>query len=322
MTSDDHPRIAYDVFERHVVAGRISRNDEDLHEVLEGLRPDLVIFDNRGRTAQVRFAASLGARVIYIATQKHFLRRTLRPQRLWNIHELWVVQRRFRPGPSRLPVLQRACVALSPGLRFRNFDAILPEPCEQRAAELRAKLKLDGMPYVVFAAGGGGYHHEGRPVAEVFGEAAMRAARDRGVRSVLVMGPLYHGQGYAAPGVTTIESLSPPEMIDLLNGAELVACGGGGIAAQTLTLGRPCVVTPVGGPDQPERVARCGSAGLLEPSPLHAVSLTNRVVALHDDVDRRLAIAERIRSCGFTNGLPAAVQRFEVLLQERGFRPS
>jgi hypothetical protein len=306
LTSEDHPHFEHDVFERHTIPGKVSRNVAAVNAVLRATMPRVAIFDNRGQTQQIAFAHRLGIRTLYIATQPQFLRRAFRVRRLRHLDQLWIAQRRFGRAEPALRWSERVRLALAGGPAVHFVDSVFPEPPEN-SDDLRAKLGLASEPYALFVPGGGGYESGGRPVSEIFAEAAQRVHAAQAIRCVLVMGPLYTRPAPELPGVTVVGALPPKEMIGLISEARITACGGGGISGQVLGQGCICVAAPTGGPDQPERIRLLAEQGLLEPSGLDAQEIAERTVALLSDAPRCRAMRARIDACGFRSGLPAAL---------------
>lgn len=300
-------------FPCHVVEGGLSQNVEGGNQALRRIRPDVLVLDNRGRTPTLECASELGTRTVFIATQLPFLEKIFRSRRLLFIDQLWIVQRRFGPGASPLGWRQRLRLVLGRRPSAHYLDSIFPEPKAERARELRNALGLGDASYAVFVAGGGGYEQEGRPVPEIFAEAAAGVQRATGIACVAVMGPLHPGPVPDLPGVHAVKSLDPEAIIDLFQGASVVACGGGGIAGQALANRCVCVAAPAGGPDQPERIKECAEAGLLVASPLDAGAIASRVQGLLVDETRRREIRSRIEGCGFRNGVPIALDLLERL---------
>ena len=321
LTAADHRDLGFDAFERHVVPGRVSRNDAAVLDVLQRTRPDVVIFDNRGSTTSIVNSARLGARTVYIAPAAQLLKRAFRLRRLRRLDQLWLVQRRFGPEPATLSGSERVRVALARGPEIHFFDSIFPEVEPARRARLLSELELDAGRYALFSAGGGGTAHEGRPVPEIFADAAGRVHRATGIPCVAVMGPLYSGHTPPQEGVTLVPSLAPPKMIDLLSAAEVVACGGGDVVAQALALERLCVVASTGGPDQPERIRACARAGLVQPAPIEAAAIAEGVITLLQETQRRERIRSALAASGLRNGLPRALDALGSLLVRAGETP-
>jgi hypothetical protein len=313
LTDEQHVRLPSDDFERHTVTGRVSRNVASVNRLLRDLAPDLVVFDGRGQGAQIACASRAGARTVYIAAIPTMRRRVFRWSRLWRLDQIWIRRDIVDPrGDFTLGERLRLRLAARPEAHF--IQAISPVPDAARLGALRHRLGLGEDPYLLFAPGGGGWQHEGRPVPEFFAEAAGRVHEATGRPCVAVMGPLYEGRPAGAAGVILVPALSPHEMIDLVSGAHLVACGGGGLMGQALATGRICVAAPAGGADQPGRIRRCEEAALLAASPLAADAIAQRVLGLLEDGERRAAFRQCIERSGLGNGLPHAVALLEGLL--------
>lgn len=297
-----------ETFRVYPVEQGLSRNQAAAIDVLERTRPQVLVLDNQGRTPILAAAARLGTRTVFICDHDVFFDALFRSRRLWYIHQLWIVQRRFGREAHVLPWQRRLRLALLPGPSVHELDAILPEPGPGEEAALRAELGLVDGPYLLFAAGGGGYRHGGRPVSEIFAEAAEQVHAATGLPCVVVLGPLHPGAAPAPRGVQVVRSLAPERMIALIDGAAVVACGGGSLTSQALARRRACVSVPTGGADQPLRIASCAADGLLEASPLEAKAMAERVCALAKDSGRREAMRRRVEACGFRNGVPQALE--------------
>ena len=301
-------------FAHHRVEGGASRNPDGIDEVLRRTRPDVAIFDGWGRTSTLALARELGARTVFMAANDLALRRLFRSRRLRFVDQLWIVQSRLGATRPLLSRRWRLRLALSRRPALHVFDAIFPEPDPIRAKDLRRTIGLPDDRYALLCAGGGGTVHAGRPVPEIFAEAAGRVREETGMATVLVQGPLYEGDAPPPPGVLVVKSLEPEQMIDLLAGAEVIACGGGDIIAQALANERPCVAADAGGLDQPDRIRGFAEAGLIEASPLDACELADRMSRLARDADHRGALGERVAASGLRNRVTDALDCLEPLL--------
>jgi hypothetical protein len=240
-------------------------------------------------------------------------RRVFRWSRLRRLDQVWLRRDIVDPGGG-LTVSERLRLLLAARPRVHFVPTVFPEPRAARLAELRRRLGLGDEPYLLFAPGGGGWRHEGRPVSDLFVVAAGRVHEASRRACVVVAGPLHEQPATTRPGVIGVPSLSPEEMVDLVAGAELVVCGGGDLLGHALATGRACVATPAGGADQPERIGRCERAGLVVASPLSAAALAASALALLDDGDRRAGLQRTIAEAGLHNGLPRALALIEELL--------
>jgi UDP-N-acetylglucosamine:LPS N-acetylglucosamine transferase len=138
------------------------------------------------------------------------------------------------------------------------------------------------------------------------------------MHAVLVSGPLHAGDAQAPPGVTLLRELEPAAMVDLIAGAEVVASSGGGLLGWVLSLGRPCVATPMPTEDQRQRTDACRKDGTAWVVDGRADALADGVLALARDARRRTELTQRLAERGPRNALPRCVELLEQLARERG----
>src|ERR1700735_5521245 len=92
-------------------------------ELIEKWRPDVVIFDNAGRTAQLRAARRSGARVVYISARRRQRRKAFRWHWMRLIDEHWIAYPEFIAGS--LGLLERFKLGLAGRPVVRYLDVIL-----------------------------------------------------------------------------------------------------------------------------------------------------------------------------------------------------
>jgi UDP-N-acetylglucosamine:LPS N-acetylglucosamine transferase len=117
--------------------------------------------------------------------------------------------------------------------------------------------------------------------------------------------------------VRALREQDPAAMVDLISGAEVVVSSGGGGLGWVLSLGRPCVATPMPTGDQQQRTDACRAEGTALVVDGSAEALAAGVVALAQDAARREALAERVAARAPRNHLPRCVELLEALLRER-----
>lgn len=305
------PRLPGDAFQRAPLARGAAQADA-LAAILARLRPHLVVTNNRGRPSELAHARARGAAVVAIFSTAR-RSRARRLDVLRKVDQLWIVpgEGRAARGPSRFALW----LAGRPHCEIVETLHPLADPA--RAAARRASLGFDGAPYVLFAPGGGGWPLEGRPAGDVFGAAAARVA-SAGGRAVVVAGPLHRGARAADAGVTWIEDVAPEAMVDLVSGAAVVVCAGGGLLGQVLSLGRACVTTPLPAADQRQRTDACRAAGTALVVEGTEAALAAGALALLGDAARRAALVRRLAEIGPRNALPRCVELLEGLLQRAG----
>lgn len=315
VTDRGNPRFPHDPFERHGLDGSASRDIATLGRVLREMEPDVVVFDNAGRTAQLAGARASGAATVFLSSRRETLWKGFRLRRLARLDQLWLVLPPFDRDP--LSASQRLKARLAWRTELRVFDTLFPPSRTERRAALRRRLGIDGAPYALFASGGGGWSEGGRPTAEIWLDAARRVHAATGARCVAVMGPLYAGAAEGGADVVTLPSLAPAELCDLAHDAELLAIGGGSLLAQALALGRPCVASPAGGPDQARRIASCSRGGLVEAAATDPEAIARAVIGLWRDPERRGALRARAAEARVANALPQALEALARLLDRR-----
>jgi hypothetical protein len=305
------PRLAGDDFPR-VELPRDGAQGEALDAILARLRPHCLVTNNRGRQRELERARARGAAVVAIfSTERRSRARRLDVLR--SVDQIWVVPGEGRDG-ARLPSRVARWIAGSPHCEV--VETLHPPVDPTRAAKRRAALGLEGERYALFAPGGGGWSIDGRLAADVFADAAARAAR-AGTRSVLVAGPLHRGTREPQPGVLTLAEVEPEAMVDLASEAEIVVCAGGGLLGWAQALGRPCVATPMPCGDQRQRTAACRAQGTALVVGSTADALAEGAQLLLGDAERRRALRERLAAVGPRNALARCVALLEPLLRQR-----
>src|SRR5438477_9575621 len=87
-------------------------------------RPDVVVFDNAGRTRQLRAAHAAGARVIFVSSRPRQRRKAFRLRWMGLIDEHWIAWPEFMAG-SLTPV-ERLKLRLRRRPRVRFVDTLVP----------------------------------------------------------------------------------------------------------------------------------------------------------------------------------------------------
>jgi hypothetical protein len=175
-------------------------------------------------------------------------------------------------------------------------------------------------PFALFVPGGGGYRVEGRLVGDLYFEAAERLHAATGLAGLTLPGPLYRGElrtGTPAGARTAVlAEAGLAELIPLLRRAAIVICNGGsGTLHQALACGAACVAAPLGGDDQPARIAAYAAAGLIHAASPTATALAERAAGLLAP-EVRGAVQSRVAALGVVNGLPRMLDALEALLPE------
>jgi glycosyltransferase involved in cell wall biosynthesis len=284
--------------------------------ILRDWRPDVVIFDNAGRTSQLRAAARGGAKVIYISARRRQRNKAFRPGWMRVIDEHWIAYPRFVAGG--LGWLERLKLRLLRRPQVRYLDVILARPAAA-AGSVAARLGCTADGYVLLVPGGGTGHPGAADATERF-LAAARALAASGTDTVLVAaaaGAPAAGDpaaGDPVPGAPAapLSRLRLPgplpqgDLAELMRGARLIIANGGSTLLQAIACGRPCIGVPIAD-DQPRRIRRCVEAGVAVAAALDADAIHAAALDLLRDEPAAQALAARARALGLADGVEVAV---------------
>ena len=286
-------------------------------EVMNDWRPDIVIFDNAGRTAQLRAARKIGARVVYISARRRQRNKAFRVSWMRLIDEHWIAYPEFIAGRLRFVERLKRNLLGRPVVRY--LDVILSKTRESPA--LRPGIASD---YVLMVPGGGTGHPGAGDAVEVFLQAA-RGLAALGVDTVLVgrVG-MPSAVTEAAPGGSAgglaagsraqlLGSLPQAELAGWMRGARLVIANGGSTLLQSIACGRACVAVPIAG-DQAERISRCVDLGVAVAAPLAADAMVKLAADLWRDGARIDALERRAAALGLADGVDVALRAMTALL--------
>jgi UDP:flavonoid glycosyltransferase YjiC (YdhE family) len=264
--------------------------------LIRDLRPRVVLFDNAGRTLQLRAAHAAGARIVYVSSRRRQRRKAFRLRWMCLIDEHWIAYPRFIAG-ALSPLERLKLWALKrPAVRF--VDTMLPPADIARSNECLARFTLQAGDYVLVVPGGGSAHPGAEDAPAIIASAAQAIAR-RGVPTLLVGGG---GAGDEPQALLRVAPRLPPaELIELIRTARLVVSNGGDTLLQVLACDLPCVAVPIAH-DQAVRIDACVSAGLALRAELNAHAIESAALAALGQ-GRRPAVAgacadqPRVRNC-------------------------
>ena len=268
--------------------------------LLGSFKPDIVVFDNAGRTAQMRAAHIAGARVIYISSRPRQRRKAFRLSWMRLLSEHWIAYPRFVAGD--LGVLERLKVKLLRRPRVRFLDTVLPV-----AAEEPGPLP-DLRDFVLVVPGGGTAHPGARAAPDIISEAATALAA-KGLHTVLVG---VRDRIGSSASLTRLPLLPQPQLVALLRRARVVVSNGGDTLLQALACGCACVAVPIAH-DQAARIARCVALGLINAAPLAASAVVDAVARLYENEPERLSLIARGRARGIQDAMPHILEWIAAL---------
>ena len=279
-------------------------------ELIRTFRPTLVVFDNAGRTAQLRAAAKSGARVIYVSSRPKQRRKGFRVRWMRMLDEHWIAYPEFIAGA--LGAFERLKLRWMGRPAVSFLDAVLPPADSAVATAMMAKLGVTPGAYVLVVPGGGTAHPGAENAPQIVAEAAKRIAA-RGIPTVLV--------GVSDSGVTpaiasgllrSSPRIPMAQLVELIRGAKLVISNGGDTLLQAIACTRPCIAVPIAG-DQAHRIEQCERRGLAVGARLNAGSLDEAAIALLQDEGRRAALVARLVDAKVSNGMNLALSAIDRL---------
>jgi hypothetical protein len=274
---------------------------------IQKFRPHAVIFDNAGRTAQLRAATQAGARIVFISSRSRQRRKAFRWRWMRLLHEHWLAYPQFIAGGLNLPERLKLAVLGRPVVRY--LDVIL-----SRAAlgedSVRVRAGLQSEAYVLLVPGGGTGHPRAADATATFFSAAKRLA-NTGTLTVFV-GPT--GTPTGVPTLRSFNSLPQADLAELMSGARLVITNGGSTLLQAIACGRACIAIPIAR-DQSQRIRRCVEAGVAREAKLDASSIARVAGELLHDEAARAALARRATDLGLADGVEVALRALARLLE-------
>lgn len=291
-----------------LLPGSATLHTPQVVDLLHSFRPQLVIFDNAGRTAQIRAARAGGARVVYISSRSRQRRKAFRLSWMRLLSEHWIAYPRFIAGELGFWERLKLRMLGRPPVRF--LDTVLPAVDSPAGG-----CRVADADFVLVVPGGGTAHRGARDAPQIIGAAAADLAH-RGIRTVLV--------GVAAPEpasglLTRLPLLPQPQLIELLRRARIVVSNGGDTLLQALACGCACVAVPIAH-DQAARIARCRDLGLVRDAPLVAGDIVDAVAVLNDDEGQRQALIAACLAVGVSDAMPRILEWMAALVPD-GTRP-
>ena len=286
----------------------------DVIELMQSWRPQVVLFDNAGRSAQLEAARRLGARIVYISARRRQRRRAFRMRWMRLIDEHWIAYPEFIAG--ELTFLERLKLKLLRRPVVRYLDVILARAPALDSAAILPRVGCVAGNYVLVVPGGGTGHPGAGAAVEQFLAAACRLAA-RGAVTVFV-GPADLCAADAPPptNLRAVGALPQAELGLLMRGARLIVANGGSTLLQAIACGAACVAVPIAR-DQAERVRRCVDRGVAVASPLEAARMAETAAALWDDEPARAALAQRAAGLALADGVEVAVAALGALIERK-----
>lgn len=318
VLSREAPYAADAPFPKTLLPSSATFHSAAVIELLEQWRPDIAVFDNAGRTAQLRAARRLGARIVYISARRRQRYKAFRVRWMRLIDEHWIAYPQFIAGG--LGVLERLKLQILGRPAVRYLDVIMSRADPQQRDAILARAGCAPGTYVLVVPGGG-TGHPGADDAEHQFMAAARAIAAAGTPTLYV-GPAGAGAdadagaGGAAPPPNwhRFGPLPQAELTEFMRSARLVVANGGSTLLQSVACGAACVAVPIA-KDQAERTRRCVAAGVAQAARLDSTSIVQAANRLLQNEPQRAALAARARGVGLADGVEIAMAAMTGLLE-------
>jgi len=278
-------------------------------ECLNAQRPDVVIFDSAGRARQLRAAAEIGARRVYVSSRVKTRWKGFRLRRMRFLDEHWIA------GPEllalKLSALERFKLRLVPTLTVRFLPACFEPPESGLGPAVLERYGLTNGGFVLYCPGGAGQFRGLAHGPTVFLTAARVAGERSRVPAIVVGAPSED----STPGVVTVPALPNAELMALAASARLCVINGGSLLPQCLAQGAACVCAPIAG-DQQRKIDEAAGLGLVRPAPFDSQAIAGVTVALLADPPALTGLRKAVGGLGLKNGVDVAVEALASLLSQ------
>jgi hypothetical protein len=293
-----------------------TRSTPQVLAAIESVRPAVVVFDNAGRTAQLRAAKVSGARLVFSSRSPRLRWKAFRVTWLRLLDEHWIVFPRFVTGG--LSVLERLKLRFSPNYVVRHLDTLFtPSDPAERTAFLQ-RLGLEPGKFAVFMPGGRGELRDAKmDPTDLFIAAATRFVRDSSATAVVLTGRTEPAApATVGPRLQLLPRVRPEDVQHLLAGAAMVVSNGGSTLIHALAHGQAVVSVPLAG-DQARRIRRASREGVVVPATSDADEIAALALGILRDPARGRQLRNRISTLGLVNGVDEAVTALRNLARPR-----
>ncbi len=270
--------------------------------IIEQWRPDVVIFDNAGRTRQLAAAKRLGAAVVYVSARRRQRGKAFRWRWMRLIDEHWIAYPEFIAGAPTL--MERCKLRLMHRPRVRYLDVILSRHAATPDLGILSRFGCSAGDYALVVPGGGTGHPSASSAPGEFLQAARRIAAG-GTQTVFV-GPA-QADAEQTPHLVITGSLPQADLADLMRSARIVVVNGGSTLLQAIASGKACIAAPIAG-DQLARIQGCVRAGVAIAAPLEALAIARSAERLLHDAAASNALEGRAIALGLSDGVETALR--------------
>jgi len=276
-------------FPKTLLPHSATKNPQQVNELIDSYRPDVVIFDCAGRASQMKKAKAIGAKVIFISQHAKKRAKGLKFNRINLIDKHWVVQPDF--CLERLNFKERMMLKVLPLARPENVGAYFNGLNTQLESDFFNKLQLKKHDYFLVNAGSGGHIADKQLYADIYLDAAKLIAKNTGLKGVVVLGANYPKDLPQSDDLIMIKNLSSHKFVALLKNARCAVLSAGDSLLQAIALNVPTVASAIS-KDQPQRLAKCQKAGFVVTAEAVAEDLAKKTQTLLFSTNLELQLAQ------------------------------
>jgi hypothetical protein len=279
----------------------------EVSALIRDLQPTIVIFDNAGRTAQLRAAHKAGARIVFLSSRPRQRRKAFGWRWMSFIDEHWIAYPEFIAGS--LTAVERFKLWMRGRPRTHFLGTLLPAADAASAAATMERFNIRPMEYVLVVPGGGTSHPGAENAPHIVATAARGIAR-RGYPTVLVGGS--ENTATDLDNLRISPRLPMNHLLELIRGARLVISNGGDTLLQVLASRRPCVAVPIAA-DQRHRITCCVNAGVVVASKLDAHTLETDAIAVLENEKRQAELERNFEKCDIRDDMDTFIDSLIAL---------
>lgn len=315
VLNENAPYVSSCAFKTHLVPQSPTRCVEQVNNIINAVKPKVVVFDASGRAQQFKFASEQGAKVVFLSqharkrakglslgkiryTSSHLVAQpsfTMPDLTWWQKAKLWLFN---KPNPTHL-----GCV-------------FLPSSHEEETAVL-SQYDLTSKNYILLSAGSGGHKLEQDWAADGFAKVASHLADKYKKTCLVIYGASYPNPVPESQGqVINIHAIENSAYIALLKHAQVAVLSGGGSLLQAISLQVPSVSTSVA-KDQPHRIAACADLRLTLAAEPTIADVKQKAEQLMD-IGVQSEVIQKLQQQGLGNGVEIAVNEINNLLSQMG----
>lgn len=281
--------------------------------LIDDFAPDVVVFDNAGRTAQLRAARATGARIVFVSSRARPRRRAFRVKWMRLIDEHWIASPEIVAGS--LSAFERLKLRILGRPLVRFVDTLLPKASDDATRHLLARNGLRPDRYVLVVPGGGAAQPPQQQALRAIREAAARIAA-HGHDVVLIGAPPDSAKASQPDTLRVLPFLPMTELVTLMRHARIVLANGADTLLQALACAKACVAVPLSR-DQELRLRKLARVGLEVSAPGDVVELERRAIELLDNEAARRALAAVAQSLNIRDAMETVVDAVTALAQRR-----